>query len=183
MRRWKRKRSFLRTAGALALLALLLVACAKVEVVDTTPVPSTPGALSSPLPAGGATHDLAIMAVDFDPPLDYHRPVLPRKSVTLLVAVENIGRSTERDVIVQAQLTSSEDPQFLLAQQASLATIAPGEIQVVRFPPLDNVPRHGSYHLEVKVNPAVGEGKLDDNSKAFDIKIKPETQNQAVPSP
>ena len=66
-------------------------------------------------------------------PLDYQQLIIRRRAIDLLVAVENRGTSTERDVTVRARLSTPEDPELLLAQGAIIASIAPGEIQVVRF--------------------------------------------------
>jgi hypothetical protein len=164
--------AFSRTAGVLVLILVTLLGCVDVEVVDTTPAASAPDALASPLPSGDEVHNLAILAVDFDPPLDYQRLIIRRQSVTLLVAIENTGNNAERNVAVAASLSTPEDPDLLLAQDASVASIAPGEIQVVRFERLGKLPYHQIYHLEVVVDPVDGEIALGDNQKAFDIQIQ-----------
>lgn len=87
------------------------------------------------------------------------------------MAIENTGDVTERDVTVRAQLSSPDNPDFLLTQGVSLASIAPGEVQVARFSRLGEIPYHPTYHLEVMVDPVAGEGDRSDNSKAFDIQI------------
>jgi len=114
---------------------------------------------------------LAVLTVEFDPPLDYQQLIFRRQSVTLLVAVENLGNTAERDVTVRAELSSPENPDLLLTQGASVASIAPGEIQVVHFSRLGEIPYHQAYHLEVMVDPVAGESELGDNRKAFDIQI------------
>lgn len=157
--------------GLLLLVLVVLAGCAEVEVVDATPVISTPEPFASPLSTGDKDHNLAVLAVDFDPPLDYQQLIIRRTSVALLVAVENTGTSTERDITVRAQLSTPEDPDILFTQEASIASIAPGEIQVVRFAELDWIPYHQTYHLEVTVDPVEGERDLSDNQKAFDIQI------------
>lgn len=157
--------------GILVLILITLAACAEVEVVDTTPAAGTPDPFISPLPVSHETHNLAILAVDFDPPLTYQQLIIRRQSVALLVAVENTGTATEQDVMVRAQLSTPENPDFFLTQGASLASIAPGEIQVVRFARLGEIPYHQSYYLEVIVDPVDGETVLNDNRKAFDIQI------------
>jgi hypothetical protein len=161
-------------AGALALILAALTACAEVEVVDTTPAASTPDAFTSPLGTDHEQHNLAVMAVDFDPPLDYQQLIIRQQSIDLLVVIENTGAFTERDVTVRAQLTTPEDPELLLTHGASVASIAPGEIQLVRFDRLGQIPYHQSYHLEVMVDPVSDETVTSDNRKAFDIQIHPE---------
>jgi hypothetical protein len=149
-----------------------LAGCAELEVVDTTLAgDTTPDALTSPLSVSQTQHNLAVLAVDFDQPLSYQQLIVQRKSVALLVAVENTGNSTERNVTVRAHLASPEEPAFVLNQAASVASIAPGEIQVVRFSRLGEIPYHPTYHLEVVVDAVDGENDLDDNLKTFDIQV------------
>ena len=159
--------------GALLILAML-AGCAEVEVVDKTPAASTPELLTSPLAEDDGKHNLAVMAVDFDPPLSYKQLIIRRQAIALLVVVENTGTETEQDVAVQARLSAPADPEFVLTQDASVASIAPGEVQIVRFDGLDKIPYHPAYYLEVVVVPVDGEIELSDNSKAFDIQIRSE---------
>ncbi len=163
---------------ALVGVSLSASACAGIEVVDSTPAVSTPDTFTSPLSEGTPVHNLAVLAVDFDPPLDYEQLIIRRQSVTLLVAVENTGSSTERDVTVRAQLSTPEDADLVLSQGASLLAIAPGEIQVVRFGRMGYIPYHQTYHLEVVVDAVAGESDLSDNVKAYDIQIRPQDTGQ-----
>jgi hypothetical protein len=158
---------------ALVLVLLALAGCADVQVVDTTPVIIAPETLTSPLPASGE-RNLAVLALDFDPALNYRQLIVRRQSVALLVVIENTGSSTERNVTVRAQLSSPEDPGFVLTQEAGVSDIAPGEIQIVRFSRLGEIPFHRIYHLEVTVDPVDGEKNLSDNRKAFDVQIHQE---------
>ena len=74
-------------------------------------------------------------------------------------------------VVVLAVLTTPEDPAWHLIQDATVASIAPGEIQVLRFAPLGQIPYHRVYRLEVVVQPVEGETNLGDNHKVFDIEL------------
>ena len=168
-----RNRMWLLLWVVIALVGVSLSACAEVEVIDSTTVVGTPDAFASPLSEEAPVHNLAVLAVDFDPPLDYEQLILQRQSVVLLVAVENTGTSTERDVTVRARLSTPEDADLVLSQGASLATIAPGEIQVVRFGRLGHIPYHQTYHLEVVVDAVAGESNLSDNLRAYDVQIRP----------
>ena len=156
--------------GVLLMALVTLSGCVEVHEVDTAATASTPDVFTSPLP-GVEYHNLAVLTVDFDPPLDYQQLILHRQSVTLLVAVENTGSYTQRDVTVRAELSTLEDAEFLLTRGASVESIAPGEIQVVHFARLGEIPYHQVYHLEVIVDPVDGESDLGDNLKAFDIQI------------
>lgn len=160
-------------AGALLLILLLLAGCAEVQVVE--PAPSgTPGLFTSPLSSGQGDHNLAVMAAVLDPPLQYQELILKRQSVTLLVVVENRGTSTERNVAVHARLTSPRDVELDLSQKASISSIAPGEIQIVRFARLQEIPYYTAYRLEVSVDAVPGELDASDNSKVYDVRISRE---------
>jgi hypothetical protein len=162
---------FARILGALILTSLVLSACAEVNVVDITPDANTHNVFVSPPAADTSRHDLAILAVDFDPPLDYKQLILRQRSVALLVAIENMGTSREREVTVRAQLSTPEGEDLLLTQEVQVGGIAPGEIQIVRFEGLGNIPYHEAYTLEVTVDTVDGEVNGGNNHKAFDIEI------------
>ncbi len=155
----------------LAALLMSLAGCAEVRVVDSTPGAGLSAAPAGLLPKASAEHNLALVTVDFDPPLDAAHAAKIRQSLTLLVAVENTGSASEKKLTVRARLSSLDDLQFLVEQSAGVAGIAPGEIQVVRFPPLKDVPLYRSYRLELSVDGVAGERNLADNQKAFDIQI------------
>ena len=59
-------------AGVLILILAALTGCGDVEVLDATPVVHTPDAFTSPLSGESEEHNLAVLAVDFDPPLDHN---------------------------------------------------------------------------------------------------------------
>lgn len=160
---------------ALVLVALALTGCVEVEVRDVTPAAEVPAQfVDGPLAPGEGERNLGILAVEFDPPLDYKRIILAPESVTLLVAVENTGSRTARDTAVRAELTSPDYPDLLLTDTVLIESIAPGEIQVVRFPPLQDIPRMWHYHLEVLVDNVEGERDLADNVRSLDIEIHPQ---------
>ncbi len=167
-------RSLLPWIGVCVLALVALTGCVEVQVVDTTPAPVPSAMFDSPLSEQSGRHNLAILAVDFDPPLDYQQLILRRQSVALLVAVENDGSGLERNLVVRAQLSTPEDPKWLLSRDAEVATIAAGQIQVVRFTRLGEIPYYHTYRLEVLVEPVAGEENLDDNHKVFDIQIHQE---------
>jgi hypothetical protein len=171
MRARKSGLRFPRVLSALILAALTLVACAEVNVVDITPDANTHNAFVSPPAADTGRHDLAILAVDFDPPLDYNQLILRQRSVALLVAIENMGTAREQVVTVRAQLSTLEGEDLVLTQEVQVDSIAPGEIQIVRFEGLGKIPYHETYHLEVSVDPVDGEVNWGNNHKAFDIEI------------
>ncbi len=160
--------------GVFVLTLSTLTGCAEVKVVDATPIAVTPDLFTSPPQPEVKEHNLAVVTVDFDPPLNYQQLILRHRGVSLLVAIENTGTSTERDVTVRAELTTPQDPTLIFTQGASIASIAPGEIQVVRFSRFGEILYYRTFHLEVAVDPVAGENELDDNRKAFDIQINEE---------
>jgi len=161
-------------ACVLLLAAVALSGCVEVQIVDATPVAGSDLVQTAPeLPAGGP-HDLAVLAVDFDPPLDYHHLITLRQPISLLVAVENRGGATERKVAVAVLLTSPEAPALEKTGAATIESISPGEIQVVRFPALQEIPLLMRYRLDVTVGPLEEERSLSDNRMSFEIKIRPE---------
>jgi hypothetical protein len=158
-------------AVTLVLILVFLGGCSDVEVVDTTPDAGSATPFVSPLTFDASRHDLAILGLDFDPPLDYQQLFLRKQSVALLVVIENAGTATERDLLVEAQLTTPEDQNLALNQQASVTSIAPGEIQIVQFDPLTKIPYHATFYLEVSIVPVEGESDTTNNHKALEIQI------------
>jgi hypothetical protein len=162
----------LRAAFFVLLVAVVLLSgCVNVEVIDRSP-----SALNSIPVSGQGTaeeHDLAVLAVDFDPPLNYQE-ILARKSrgegITLLVAVENTGVSTERNVLVRARLSERSGETVYVEKQGTIETIAPGEIRIVHLRDTD-IPFSFEYTLSVSVSPVVGETRIDDNFKTYDLLI------------
>lgn len=157
-------------AGALVLSLMVLSGCAEVRVVE--PTPARPETFTSPLTAGHGEHDLAVMALDFDPPLSDEQIIVRRQPVTLLVVIENRGSVTERGVTVRAELTTPQDSALKLTQSARVASIAPGEIRIVRLAPLKEIPYHEAYRLEVTVEAVAGELDLADNVKIYDVQVR-----------
>ena len=84
----------------------------------------------------------------------------------------HLVQSGAYDVTVRAELSAPYDPEISLSQGASVASIAPGQVQVVRFSRLGAIPYHQSYHLEVTVDAVSEEQNLADNFRAFDIEIQ-----------
>jgi hypothetical protein len=164
-----RNRASAFASAILMLTTLALSGCIQIQVIDRTPpVPApTTGAGS------GEEHDLAVLAVDFDPPLEYEEIIASKKrgeGITLLVAVENTGIVTEQNVIVQVELYDGQDEKEILRQEGVIEAIAPGEIKIFHFKDA-NIPFSYEYHLRVQVVPVAGETWLADNQKSYDLII------------
>lgn len=153
----------------LMLLAAWASGCVSIQVVDRTPseVELTPAREQD------EEHDLAVLAVDFDPPLIYEE-IMARKEagegITLLVAVENRGTRTEKGVIVEVELSKDRGKSLFLHQEAKLDSIAPGEIKLVHFKDTE-IPFSYEYVLRTAVRPVMGETHLVDNEKTYDLVI------------
>lgn len=118
-----------------------------------------------------SAHALAIVGVDFDPPLN-NLQTLSGAGVRLLVAVENQGQHRESDLVVTAQLLDSTDrvvADSLLNETITLEPLEPGEIRLVGFSPVTTLPIRGRYSLVVALTTVPGELDLQDNSHTYEI--------------
>jgi hypothetical protein len=149
------------------LLFTSLTGCFNIEVVDHQK--ETDATETSPLTPD--EHDLAILAVDFEPQLDYEQIVNNPDGIMLLIAIENTGISTETDVLVEVQLSCDEGRTLIVEQSAEIVSIAPGETQVVRFTQIPRPPYRPTYQLSVQAMAVPGETNLVNNSSIYDINI------------
>ena len=166
--------SSVRVCAAFLVLFLAVVVtggCVDVEVIDRSA--SAPSSVIVSRQNSIEEHNLAILAVDFDPPLNYQE-IMACKSrgegITLLVAVENAGVHAERDVLVRARLSQRSSEMVYVEKQGMIETIAPGEIKIVHLRDTD-VPFSFEYTLSVSVVPVAGEKRFDDNFKSYDLLI------------
>jgi hypothetical protein len=163
-----------RHIAALIVFAMAVVwasGCSSIQIIDRTP--STVEPTPSPQVQDIDKHNLAVLAVDFDPPLEYEEILAAKnrgEGITLLVAVENTGSVTERDVVVEVELSRGDGGGLILYQQGSVDAIAPGEIKLVRFKDTE-IPFSYKYQLKVRVLPVEGEIHLADNVKSYDLVV------------
>ena len=151
------------------LTSLSLAGCAGVEVVDRAPASlDTPSLSKVRTPVD--EHDLAVLAIDFDPSLEYKQIIVRGEQATLLVAVENIGLQTESDVKVKAWLSAYDDTP-ILEKTCHIDTIAPGQIKIARFKDISRIPYRQAYRLKVWVLPVPGEIGMANNKKSYDLYI------------
>ncbi len=154
----------------LMLTSLALAGCAGVEIVDRAPVSLDTMSLSR-VRTPVDEHDLAVLAIDFDPSLEYEQIVVKGEQATLLVAVENIGLQTEVNVKVKARLSVLDDDAPILEKTCYIDTIAPGQIKIARFKDISRVPYRRAYRLRVWVLPVLGEVGRANNQKSYDLYI------------
>jgi hypothetical protein len=144
-----------------------------VKITQQPPPNQTAQAASARRPAD---HDLSLLAIDFDPPLD-QLELMAGRGVILLAAVQNNGQSVERDIPVTARLFDAEKPGrrpiLLLESTAYLDEIAPGEIAIVRFDRLTSLPVRARYDLQVEMGSVAGETELMDNTQTFEVVVEP----------
>jgi hypothetical protein len=165
---WQRRLS-------LALVLILLAAspalagCAQVQVIDADRPTETPTPYSE-LTSQREPRDLAILGIEFNPPLRYEEVVAAGR-MTMLVAVENRGLLAEANVQVEARLVGAGDSDLLADRTEQLDVIAPGEVRLVRFDSLSLVPYRPSYLLTVIVSPAAGEANLADNQRTYKLSV------------
>lgn len=160
------------TAFFVLLLAVVVTGgCVDVKVIDRSASASNSVIVSRQ--SNVEEHNLAILAVDFDPPLNYQE-IMACKSrgegITLLVAVENAGVHAERDVLVRARLSDRSSETVYVEKQGTIEIIAPGEIKIVHLRDTD-VPFSFEYTLSVSIVPVPGEKRIDDNFKSYDLLI------------
>jgi hypothetical protein len=166
-------RTCFKVAAFVTLILATMVSggCVDVEVVDRTS--SVLQDAVGPGADEASEHDLAVLAVDFDPPLEYEEIIACRdrgEGITLLVAVENTGISVEQKVTVQVQLSESDSGKVFLHKEGTIASIVPGEIKIVQFRDTD-IPFSYEYSLDVDVLPVAGETRLVDNQKSYELLI------------
>ena len=165
-------RSWHRAMGMFfVLVALFTSGCIRIQVIDRTPSIAQPTPFTQVQPLD--EHNLAVLAVDFDPPLEYEEIIASKssgKGITLLVAIENTGSVAETDVVVEVELYKGKEDQPFLHKTSSVDGIVPGEIELVRFKDTE-IPFSDRYRLKVHVVPVSGEGNVVDNVKSYDLLI------------
>jgi len=154
----------------LAVALVLLSGCVKIKVIDRTMATVLPP-VELEAAANADEHDLAVLAIDFDPPLEYEQIMASREGITLLVAVENTGGNSENNVTVQAELSTDDGQTIILEDEDQIPTIAPGEIKIVRFKSLGDIPYRTAYQLKVQVAPVTGEARTANNQKSYDLYV------------
>jgi hypothetical protein len=156
-----------------SLLLFALAGCSdSVQVTDRTQssVGGGRGQSVTDAPKTGESHDLAIAAVDFDPALNTRRSA-SSEPVALLIAVENRGNRTEGRFNVSAQLYTQDRARLLKSASQSVATLAAGDISVVRFPITEISIQPRTYILEVQVAAVPGEANTANNRRTLEIRV------------
>ena len=126
----------------------------------------TPSPTAVQIPARDK-HDIAVLSVDFDPPLG--TPGRRSKDSALLVAVDNRGTETGKDLVLVVRLAAEDLAEVTARFEEPVGKLAPGEVKVVRLTGLADVPLRSSRWLTVQVEPIQGETNVANNSKTLRI--------------
>jgi hypothetical protein len=154
----------------LMLASLSLAGCSGVEIVDRAPVSLNTLSPSKARPPVDE-HDVAVLAIEFDPSLECEQIMFRGEQATLLVAVENIGLQTEAGVEVKARLSTYEDDNPILEKTCHIDIIAPGQIKIARFKGISHIPNRPDYRLKVWIPPVPGEIGIANNQRSYDLRI------------
>lgn len=149
----------------------LVTAC---QLVTTPPLGKASNGRVEPPPialaAPASGPDVAVTAVDFEPPLKPNAD-LSSGDISLLVAVENKGDRRERDIRAVAQILGNED-EILYYDARVVDSLAAGEGRVVRFSVLSGLPLRSSYIIKVWAIGVPGETRLENNAKTYRVQIR-----------
>lgn len=99
-------------------------------------------------------YDVAVSAIDFDPPLKRETLLNTQKGVKLLAAVENKGTMPLTLLMVEARVTSQKG-EFSVQDRVPVDRLSPGETKVVEFEsvaPVQMLPKSPSYRVTVTVS-------------------------------
>ncbi len=155
---------------AVSLLVIFLSAC---QLVGGPPqaTPSEGKSETAPiaLAAPSSGPDVAVTAVDFEPPLSPNAN-LSAGDISLLVAVENKGDRREKDLQMVAQIMGKED-ELLYSDTRIVDSLAAGEGRVVQFSRLAGLPLRSVYTIKVWAIAVPGEAKLDNNAKIYRVPV------------
>jgi hypothetical protein len=154
---------------AAALPVLILAGCVQVSVLDRTATPEEQS-LAATLNTR-EEHDLAILAVEFDPPLDALQAVPDTGEIALRVAVENKGYRKEVGIKVTIRLLVNPTGVLIQEETQDVESLAPGEIRIVQFKGVLPSPHRSQYRLEIGASPVSGETRWTNNYKDYEIRI------------
>jgi hypothetical protein len=168
--------------ASLVIIAALLIGCQTNIQVSRRPQPEPVAVMPT---SQSAEHDLSLLAVDFDPPLDQLELAMGQ-GVVLMVAIQNNGQDIERNIPIIARLYDVEKagtrPVLLMESVAYLDEIGPGEIGIARFDRLTSLPVRPRYFLTVEIMGVTGESALADNVQRLEIVVKPTSSVETVSS-
>lgn len=163
--------SRLRHTALLALLGVTVLWVAACQpAIQVLPPQPEPLAIATVMPS---SHALAIVGIDFDPPLQYEQ-IMAAGGVSLITAIQNQGQHAESNVSLTAQLydpAARGKPTPLLNETVVIETLEPGDVRLVRFGQVTALPLRGRYKLVVQVSTVPGETDHSDNARIYEIVV------------
>lgn len=156
---------------SLVLIFLLgAIGCDRVTLTPRiSPTPKTleiPGTFSA-LPPD--EDDVAITAIDFDPPLKPYIDI-GKTDITLLSVVENKGSKAQANVKIVAQIYGA-DNELLIKKEGEISKLAAGESRVVRLAGFSSLPLRPVYSLVVTIVPLPDELAIANNSVTYQLRL------------
>ncbi len=118
-------------------------------------------------------YDVAVSAIDFDPPLKRETLLSSQKGVKLLAAVENKGTMPLNQLMVEARVTSQKGD-FSVNDRVPIDKLSPGETKVVEFSgvaPVEVLPKSPSYRVMVTVNSQQRDVSLRSASREVIVRV------------
>ncbi len=164
-----------RSAVLAPLLALVLLA-AGCELVVDEPRAARDDAQRNAMSTAVADlpeYDVAVSAIDFDPPLRRGTLLSTHETVKLLAAVENKGTMPLSHLVVEARVISQKGD-FSAQDRVQIDRLSPGETRVVEFQgvaPVQMVPQSPSYRISVTVNGQPSNPRLRSNSRDVVVRV------------
>lgn len=149
-------------------VALVAVAGCAVEVRGSLPPPL----VVLPSPGAGERHDLALVSLTFDPPLHTITSIAEARQAQLVAAVDNRGTQREEGIVVTAVLRTLESGEIRGVQTRTIGQLAPGEVRVVYFGYIENLPYADQYAITVQVAPVSGELNVDNNAGTLFVTVR-----------
>lgn len=111
-------------------VALLSTGC-KLTIEEQDSEPSIPREVVAGSSSGMPEYEVAISAIDFDPPLQRAMLITTQK-MKLLAAVENRGTKRLSQLLVEARV-SSRGGEYSAQDRTQLWSLAPGETRIAEF--------------------------------------------------
>lgn len=127
-----------------------------------------------PSPGSGERHDLALVSLAFDPPLQTISSISAAQQVKLVAVVDNRGTEREQNVVVTAVVRSLDSGETLAWQTGLIDSLAPGEARVVRFGYVGSLPYAMRYAVTVRVAPVPDEIVLENNEATLFVGFDPQ---------
>jgi hypothetical protein len=118
-------------------------------------------------------YDVAVSAIDFDPPLKQQSIPTNQKTLKLLAAIENKGTMPLSQLVVEARL-SSQKGEFSAQDKVQVDRLSPGETKVVEFAgvaPAQMLPKSPSYRIRVTVDSQQSGTNLRSNSREVIVRV------------